>query len=123
MIRRLDNWLIRQLTIGGNPIANDALTAPTRMRANSRPNGKLSDGTTVSEGCTGVGLPDCERVRHDRPVSAAGLSEQCRLRHEGDAYIRPVTDLELVTCIDPNGANATRTANAVADHWFTCRPS
>jgi uncharacterized protein YkwD len=29
-----------------------------------------------------------------------------------------VTDLELVTSIDPNGANATRTANAVADHWF-----
>ena len=50
--------------------------------------------------------------------ATAGLSEQCRLRHEGNAYIRPVTDLELVASIDPNGANATRTANAVADHWF-----
>ncbi len=30
-----------------------------------------------------------------------------------------MTDLELVTSIDPNGANATRTANAVADHGST----
>ncbi|GCF14921.1 hypothetical protein Harman_28560 [Haloarcula mannanilytica] len=50
--------------------------------------------------------------------AAAGLSDRCRLRHVENTYIRPVTDLELVTSIDPNGANATRTANAVADHWF-----
>jgi len=50
--------------------------------------------------------------------AAAGLADRCRPRHGTNAYFRPVTDLELVTSVDPNGANATRVADAVADHWF-----
>ncbi|WP_423999681.1 CAP domain-containing protein [Haloarcula salina] len=50
--------------------------------------------------------------------AAAGLRDRCRPRHGTNAYFRPVTDLELVTSVDPNGANATRTADAVADYWF-----
>lgn len=50
--------------------------------------------------------------------AAAGLRDRCRPRHGTNAYLRPVTDLELVTSVDPNGANATRAADAVADYWF-----
>lgn len=48
----------------------------------------------------------------------AGIYQRCRLRNEKNAFVRPVTDLELVTSVDPNGANATRTAETVVDYWF-----
>jgi len=103
----------------GNPIANDAF------------DGSLSDETKTGQKLSAMAGNHSERMAAQglaSPIAngsdtadryaAAGLSEQCRLRHEGNAYLRPVTDLELVTSVDPNGANATRTANAVADHWF-----
>ncbi|KZX47602.1 CAP domain-containing protein [Haloarcula sp. K1] len=103
----------------GNPVANDAF------------DGSLSDETKTGQTLSAMAGNHSERMAAQGSASpiangsdtadryaAAGLSEQCRLRHEGNAYIRPVTDLELVTSVDPNGANATRTADAVADHWF-----
>ena len=103
----------------GNPVANDAF------------DGSLSNETKTGQKLSAMAGNHSERMAARGSASpiangsdttdryaAAGLSEQCRLRHEGNAYFRPVTDLELVTSIDPNGANATRTANAVADHWF-----
>ncbi|MGB9952637.1 CAP domain-containing protein [Haloarcula marismortui] len=103
----------------GNPVANDAF------------DGSLSDETKTGQKLSAMAGNHSQRMAAQglaSPIAngsdttdryaAAGLSEQCRLRHEGNAYLRPVTDLELVTSIDPNGANATRTANAVADHWF-----
>ncbi|WP_058994635.1 hypothetical protein [Haloarcula sp. CBA1127] len=103
----------------GNPIANDAV------------DGSLSDETKTGQTLSAMAGNHSERMAAQglaSPIAngsdttdryaAAGLSEQCRLRHEGNAYIRPVTDLELVTSVDPNGANATRVADTVADHWF-----
>jgi uncharacterized protein YkwD len=103
----------------GNPVANDAF------------DGSLSNETKTGQKLSAMAGTHSERMAAQGSASpiangsdttdryaAAGLSEQCRLRHEGNAYFRPVTDLELVTSIDPNGANATRTANTVADHWF-----
>ncbi|RKS83470.1 hypothetical protein BDK61_2855 [Haloarcula quadrata] len=117
---RLENRLIAAINDRrGNPIANDAV------------DGSLSDESKTGQTLSAMAGNHSERMAAQglaSPIAngsdttdryaAAGLSEQCRLRHEGNAYIRPVTDLELVTSIDPNGANATRTANAVADHWF-----
>lgn len=117
---RLENRLIAAINDRrGNPIANDAV------------DGSLSDGTKTGQTLSAMAGNHSERMAAQGLASpivngsdttdryaAAGLSEQCRLRHEGNAYLRPVADLELVTSIDPNGANATRTANAVADHWF-----
>ena len=103
----------------GNLVANDAF------------DGSLSNETKTGQKLSAMAGNHSERMAAQGSASpiangsdttdryaAAGLSEQCRLRHEGNAYFRPVTDLELVTSVDPNGANATRTANAVADHWF-----
>ncbi|MFU1780421.1 hypothetical protein ACM16X_03455 [Haloarcula japonica] len=103
----------------GNPVADDAF------------DGSLSDETKTGQKLSAMAGNHSERMATQGSASpiangsdttdryaAAGLSEQCRLRHEGNAYIRPVTDLELVTSVDPNGANATRVADTVADHWF-----
>ena len=103
----------------GNPVANDAF------------DGSLSDKTKTGQKLSAMASNHSERMAAQGSASpiangtdttdryaTAGLSEQCRLRHEGNAYFRPVTDLELVTSVDPNGANATRVADAVADHWF-----
>ncbi|NLV13833.1 hypothetical protein GOC77_11185 [Haloarcula argentinensis] len=103
----------------GNPVANDAF------------DGSLSDETNTGQKLSAMAGNHSERMAAQGAASpvangsdttdryaAAGLSEQCRLRHEGNAYFRPVTDLELVTSVDPNGANATRVADTVADHWF-----
>ena len=103
----------------GNPVASDAF------------DGSLSNETQTGQKLSAMAGNHSERMAaqglaspiangsdtRDR-YAAAGLEDQCRLRHEGNAYFRPVTDLELVTSVDPNGANATRVANAVADHWF-----
>ncbi|MDQ2073014.1 hypothetical protein RBH20_10770 [Haloarcula sp. H-GB4] len=103
----------------GNPIANDAV------------DDSLSDETKTSQKLSVMAGNHSKRMAAQGSASpiangsdttdryaAAGLSEQCRLRHEGNAYIRPMTDLELVTSVNPNGANATRVADTVADHWF-----
>lgn len=103
----------------GNPVASDAF------------DGSLSNETQTGQKLSAMAGNHSERMAaqglaspiangsdtRDR-YAAAGLEDQCRLRHEGNAYFRPVTDLELVTSVDPNGANATRVAHAVADHWF-----
>ncbi|SDF55747.1 Cysteine-rich secretory protein family protein [Halorientalis regularis] len=61
-----------------------------------------------------------ETTTADR-YAAAGLD--CRMRHQYESYLRPLSDLELVTSVDPNGANATVTANAVVERWFADRAS
>lgn len=103
----------------GDPLANDAV------------DDTLSDETKTGQTLSAMAGNHSERMASQglaSPIAngsdtrdrytAAGLSDKCRLQHEGNAYIRPVTDLELVTSVDPNGANATRTATAVAAHWF-----
>jgi len=103
----------------GNPVANDAI------------DGSLSDETKTGQKLAAMAGNHSEQMAEQGSASpiangsdtkdryaAAGLSDHCRLRHEGNEYIRPVTDLELVTSVDPNGANATRVADTVADHWF-----
>ncbi|MDS0220770.1 CAP domain-containing protein [Haloarcula sp. S1AR25-5A] len=103
----------------GDPLANDAVDET------------LSTETTTGQTLSAMAGNHSERMAAQRLASpiangsdtrdryaAAGLSDRCRLRHVENTYIRPVTDLELVTSINPNGANATRTADAVADHWF-----
>ncbi|WP_336337020.1 CAP domain-containing protein [Haloarcula brevis] len=103
----------------GNPVVNDAFDGS--LSNETRTGQKLSAmAATHSERMAAQGLasPIANGTDTRDRYAAAGLADQCRLRHEGNAYFRPVTDLELVTSVDPNGANATRVANAVADHWF-----
>jgi len=103
----------------GNPVANDAFD--DTLSNETKTGQKLSamaGNHSERMAAQGSASPIANGSDTTDRYAAAGLSEQCRLRHEGNAYFRPVTDLELVTSIDPNGANATRTANAVADHWF-----
>ncbi|KAA9398498.1 hypothetical protein Har1130_03800 [Haloarcula sp. CBA1130] len=117
---RLENRLVAAINDRrGNPVASDAFDGS--LSDETKTGQKLSamaGNHSVRMAAQGLASPIANGSDTTDRYAAAGLSEQCRLRHEGNAYIRPVTDLELVTSIDPNGANATRTANAVADHWF-----
>ena len=117
---RLENRLVAAINDRrGNPIANDAVD--DSLSDETKTGQKLSamaGNHSERMAAKGLASPIANGSDTTDRYAAAGLSEQCRLRHEGNAYIRPVTDLELVTSVDPNGANATRTANAVADHWF-----
>lgn len=103
----------------GDPLTNDAIdgTLPTETKTGQKLSA-MAANHSERMAAQGSASPIANGSDTRDRYAAAGLSDRCRLRHVENTYIRPVTDLELVTSINPNGANATRTANAVASHWF-----
>ncbi|MBV0901658.1 CAP domain-containing protein [Haloarcula salina] len=103
----------------GDPLADDAVDASLATDTKTgRTLSSLARNHSERMAAQGHASPIAGGMDTRDRYAAAGLAERCRPRHGTNAYFRPVTDLELVTSVDPNGANATRTADAVADYWF-----
>lgn len=103
----------------GDPLADDAVDASLATDTKTgRTLSTLARNHSERMAAQGRASPIAGGMDTRDRYAAAGLRDRCRPRHGTNAYFRPVTDLELVTSVDPNGANATRAADAVADYWF-----
>ncbi|RXK51579.1 CAP domain-containing protein [Halorientalis pallida] len=107
-----------------NPIRTDAMdgTLETNTVVAQRL-GTLARNHSARMARLNLAAPTAGETTPADHYAAVDLDASCRMRHQYESYLRPLSDLELVTSVDPNGANATVTANAVVDRWFADRAS
>ncbi|WP_299268935.1 CAP domain-containing protein [Halorientalis sp.] len=107
-----------------NPIRNDVLDGTLETNTTvARRLGTLARNHSARMARLHLAAPTAGETRPADHYAAVGLDSSCRMRHQYESYLRPLSDLELVTSVDPNGTNETVTANAVVDRWFADRTS
>jgi hypothetical protein len=107
-----------------NPIRNDAFDGTLATNTTvAHQLGTLARNHSARMARLNLAAPTAGETTPADHYAAVGLASSCQLRHQYEAYLRPLSDLELVTSVDPNGANATVTADAVVERWFAERAS